>query len=286
MVRLARALGWPALLALAALAPVLPDLAAAWSANDYSTHGYLVPLVSLWAAAGAAAQRARVAFEPDARALAALGACVVAGLLGLGAGWAALEGLALVGAVASLVWLRCGRAWVRALAFPLAFLLFMVPLPAAWITPVIVRLQLLVSHAGVDLARALGLAVYREGNVIELPGGESLFVAEACSGITSVLTLIPIACVLAYYTDRSPRRRAALVAAVVPLALAGNLVRVLGTIFAAERFGVQVATEGSWHELAGVLTYGLGCLALLGVGALLRRTWSDPAVDGARRAAA
>ncbi|MEZ4216814.1 MAG: exosortase/archaeosortase family protein [Myxococcota bacterium] len=275
MLRIARAIGLPGIALLAAFAPAWPELAAAWRANEWSTHGFLVPFVSLWAAAGIAGARRSLALRPDARGLAPLALAVVAYAAGLGAGWPALVGLALVAAVASLVWLRCGAAWVRALAFPLGFLAFAIPLPDAWVAPVIVRLQLLVSHVGVEIARALGLAVYRDGNVIELPGGDALFVAEACSGITSVVTLIPIAVVLAYFTDRSPRRRVALVASVVPLALLGNLVRVVGTIVAATRVGSRAATEGSWHEAAGVLTYVLGCLALLAVGAVLRRAWPD-----------
>ena len=166
-------------------------------------------------------------------------------------------------------------AWLRALKFPVAYLIFMVPLPDSWITPLIVSLQLFVSEVGVGILRVIGFSVYREGNILELPGGESLFVAEACSGITSVITLLPIAMVLAYFTDRSLHRQVLLVASVLPIALAGNLIRVLATVFAAERWGAQVATTGSLHESVGVATYVVGCTVLLGVGTLIRKCIPD-----------
>jgi exosortase len=275
MARIVWALGWPALALGVVFAPALANLAEVWSSRDYYTHGYLVPLVSLWAAAGIVPRRRKLAIEPDARGLLGIGLAGGLYAAGLGVSWVPLQGVALVAAVASLVWLRCGTAWLSALTFPIGYLGFMVPLPDAWITPVIVKLQLFVSEVGVGLLRSVGFAIYRDGNVLELPGGESLFVAEACSGITSVITLLPIAMVLAYFTDRALRRRVLLVASVIPVALAGNLIRVFTTVFAAERWGAEVATAGSLHESVGVVTYALGCAVLLGIGTLLRRWIPD-----------
>jgi exosortase len=275
MTRLVQALGWPALGLGIAFAPALANLAEVWNSRDYYTHGYLVPLVSLWAAAGIVPPRKDVPIAPDARGLGALALAGALYALGLGTSWVPLQGLALVAAVAALVWARCGLAWLRALSFPVAYLAFMVPLPDAWITPLIVTLQLFVSEAGVGLLRVLGFAIYRDGNVLELPGGESLFVAEACSGITSVITLLPVAMVLAYFTDRALHRRVLLVLSVVPVALGFNLIRVLATVLAAERWGAEVATAGSLHESVGVIAYAVGCAVLLGIGTMLRRWIPD-----------
>jgi exosortase len=113
--------------------------------------------------------------------------------------------------------------------------------------------------------------VVRSGNVIELPAGDSLFVAEACSGITSLVTLTPLAIVLAYFTENTLARRLTIVFAVVPAAMLGNLLRVIVTVLAAERYGAEAAT-GNWlHESAGLFTFVLACLALIGLGALMRR---------------
>ena len=76
---------------------------------------------------------------------------------------------------------------------------------------------------------------------------------------------------LAYFTEKTLARRLTLVIAVVPAAMLGNLLRVIVTVLAAERYGAEAAT-GNWlHESAGMLTFVLACLALIGLGALMRR---------------
>jgi exosortase len=160
----------------------------------------------------------------------------------------------------------------------------MVPLPSGWVTPLIVRLQILVSEVAVWILQAAGVPVYREGNVLELPAGATLFVAEACSGITSLITLIPIGVFIAYFTESRWSRRLILVGAVVPIALAGNLLRVLLTVEVAIWGDVEMAIEGPLHEWAGVATYVLGCLCLLAIGALMRRFWPEPIPSNEPRA--
>jgi exosortase len=254
----------------AAFAPALISLAGVWSSVDYQSHGFLVPVVSLWVALRERYAWRRLAIRPDGRGLALLAAAVFVYLAGIAIGSVSLQGVAFVAALAGAVLYTRGPAWLRQLGFPIAFLLFMVPVPSTWIAPFIVRLQFFVSDASVRILHALGVAITREGNVLVLPDGASLFVAEACSGVTSVITLAPLAVLLAYLTLRRPAARIALVFAVVPLAMAGNLARVLATVGAAQRFGSEVATQGPPHELLGLLTYAVAVGLLLALGAVLR----------------
>ncbi|MEZ7982120.1 MAG: exosortase/archaeosortase family protein [Myxococcota bacterium] len=145
----------------------------------------------------------------------------------------------------------------------------------------IVKLQLFVSTIGVRLLQGGGSAVFREGNVLTVPRDRSLFVAEACSGITSLITLIPIGVFIAYFTEVVSWRRAVLVVSVLPIALAGNLIRVILTVVLATSVDVEFATKGPLHEWAGVATYVLGCLCLLGIGAALRRFIPEPELEAA-----
>lgn len=257
------------LLALA-FVPAVVALSRAWSSVDHASHGYLVPLVALWAASGKRRLLSSLPSERDGRGLGLLLLSFGLYLAGVGTSWVALQGLAVVVAVAGAILTLRGAAWLRALCFPVGYLLFMVPIPEPLLTPLIVRLQLFVSEVGVGLLQLVGVPVLRVGNVIELPGGDSLFVAEACSGITSVVTLLPLAVFLAYFTEKTLARRLVLCAAVLPLALAGNLVRVVATVLAAREMGAAAATEGALHETTGLLSYVLGCLALLAVGWLMR----------------
>lgn len=268
--------GLLALLLLAAFAPALAGLAAVWSSVDHYSHGFLVPVVSLWLAQRRAPQLASLPVRRDGRGGAALGAALAAYALGLGLGSVPLQGLALVGAVAAFVAWRRGPAWLRALRFPLFFLLFMVPLPETWLAPRIVALQLFVSRAAIGLLHAFGQPVAREGNVIVLPGESPLFVAEACSGITSIVTLVPLALLLGVLTLDRVAPRGLLLAAVVPAAMLGNLLRVVVTVWAALRVGVETATGSLLHEFAGLITFGVSCGLLIGLGALLQRARPEP----------
>ena len=107
--------------------------------------------------------------------------------------------------------------------------------------------------------------------MLTLPGDLSLFVAEACSGITSLITLLPIGVFIAYFTESVLWRRLVLVGAVIPIALAMNLVRVVLTVLLSINVSVEFATQGPLHEWAGVATYVVGCAGLLGLGSLMRR---------------
>jgi len=256
--------------------PGLLDLSQVWRHVDYYSHGFLVPVVAWWASSRLTPRLRRAPQQRDSRGLLVVIVSLAVYAWGILSGSVFATGLAMVAAVAgALLYLR-GAAWLSVLAFPVAYLVFMVPLPEAWVSPVIVNLQLIVSGVAFDLVRFGGMSILREGNVIYLPGGQSVFVAEACSGITSIITLLPLGVFLAYFTERTLARRAALVAAVFPLAMLGNLLRVVGTLVACQYVGVEAATTGPAHEWAGVATYVLGCLALLGVGALMRLFWPEP----------
>ncbi len=252
--------------------PALLGMASLWRTFDYLSHGFLVPLVALWAFLREKPLRDRVEVETDLRGAGLIAAALVVYLGGLAASVLSLQGLAFVAAVAGAVWWLRGAAWLRAAAFPVGYLVFMVPPPSAWITPLIVKLQLFVSTAAVATAQAFGVEVVRDGNILSLPSGDTLFVAEACSGVTSVITLLPLAVVLAAYALKGWGQRFALVAAVVPLAMAGNLVRVVATVVLADAQGVEVATTGALHDMLGLSTYAIACLGMLGCAALLRRT--------------
>ncbi len=255
--------------------PGLLQLADVWRNVEYATHGFLIPVVALWAATAHRAELAALPKRPGRGGLLLVGLVALFYVAALAFGNPTLLGLVTVACVAVTVFALRGAATVETLRFSLGYLLFMVPLPAAVVTPVIVSLQLFVSSLGVELLQRGGVAIYREGNVLWLPGDFLLFVAEACSGITSLITLLPIGVFIAYFTEVRLWRRLVLVAAVIPIALLGNLLRVIVTVWVSIHVSVEFATTGPLHEWAGVATYVIGCLALLGVGALMRRFVRD-----------
>ena len=255
--------------------PGLIALSKVWSSLEYASHGYLVPFVALWAATAHRERLSELDSKPMRGGLLLVGALAPLYVAAVVFANATLIGVVAVVTVVAVVLALRGVEWAKVLRFPLGYLLFMIPLPVAWVTPLIVKLQLWVSSAAVLMLQGWGISIYREGNVLTLPGDISLFVAEACSGITSLITLLPIGVFIAYFTDSVTWRRIVIVLAVIPIALAGNLLRVILTVLMSMEVSVEFATEGPLHEWAGVLTYGVGCLALLAVGNLLRRFTRD-----------
>ena len=253
-----------------ALAPAVFRLAGVWISVDYLSHGFLVPVVSLWMWLRERPRRERQTIAPESLGMVVVGIAATMVAAGLLSSVIWLQGAGIVVAVAGTLWWLRGRAWLRAAAFPVGFLIFMVPPPVSWTTPLIVRLQMWVSTVAVDILNSLGEPVLREGNVMILPSGATLFVAEACSGVTSVITLAPLGVLLAYLGLKTVWGRVLLVLSVVPLAMAGNLVRVLSTAVLADRYGTEVATEGPAHTMLGLLTYVVAVALMIGFDALLR----------------
>ena len=161
-----------------------------------------------------------------------------------------------------------GMPLLRPLGLPLMFLVFMVPPPHFLRYQLLFGLKLAVTQAAVSLLQFGGQTVAAEGNQILVPG-HTLFVADACSGFTSIVTLLPLACIVAYFLSRGVWRRLLVVASVVPLAVGANVIRVIGTVLLVSSIGMKAA-EGLLHESFGIATYVLGTLFLLGVARVLR----------------
>jgi len=120
------------------------------------------------------------------------------------------------------------------------------------------------------LLHVLGVEVIREGNVLTLGGGTPLLVAEACSGLTAILTLLPIAVLVAYLSPLRAARRIVVVASALPIAMAANLLRVVATVAAAQIWDPFTVTSDPWHTLLGLLLYAIACAGLLALARILR----------------
>ncbi len=253
------------------LLPGMAILVEVWTGSPFYSHGIFIPFVAFWAASSKRRVLPLLESGWDLKGAWLLSAALLSYLLGWLGGDATWVGVSMVAAVAGGVWLVRGQLWLKTLMFPIAYLLFMVPIPESWLMTLTGPLQLWVSEVGTALLRAMGDSVLRRGNIIELPGGAELFVAEACSGITSLLTLLPLGTILAYFTERQTGRRLLMILSVIPVALLGNLARVLLTVVLAQRVGVAAATESALHDWVGVGTYVSACGVMLGIGALFRR---------------
>jgi exosortase len=248
------ALGW-------LYADVVPGLVRQWAADADYSHGFFVaPLAAffVWE------RRARLAGLPSRPhsagiALLALSLCIcIAGRYG---SELFLTRVSMIGVVAGLVLFLAGWAHLKALAFPIAFLLLMIPLPAIVFNQVAFPLQMLASQLGEVVISASGVPVLREGNVLLLPG-RALEVAEACSGIRSLMSLFMLAVVLGYFTEHRAGPRIAIAIAAVPIAVIANATRVAGTGLASYWIS-PAAAEGFFHSFSGWLMFVVALAGLL-----------------------
>ena len=255
-------------------APVLAGLVRQWGADDNYSHGYLVPPL---AAYFAWQRRERLlASAPRPATTAGLAMLLLSlGLLVTGITGAELflSRVSMLGVLAGVLVLARGWPALAALAFPLAFLLLMIPLPAIVFNQITLPLQLFASRVGEWSLGAAGIPALREGNVLLLPY-TALEVVEACSGIRSIVSLLTIGIVFVQFTTLTPLRRLLVVASTIPLAVLANGLRVAATGIAAHHWGSHVA-DGAVHTASGWVMFVATFAAVM---AIARTLEPGPAV--------
>ena len=161
-----------------------------------------------------------------------------------------LTRISILGTIAGITLFLFGWNHLRILLLPIAFLLLMIPIPAIIFNQIAFPLQLLASRFGEMALMASQIPVLREGNVIHL-ANTSLEVAEACSGIRSLISLLTLGIVYGYFTDSRMWVRIALAVGTIPIAIAANGIRVAGTGIAAHFYGAG-GGAGVLSQLFGV----------------------------------
>lgn len=146
-----------------------------------------------------------------------------------------------------------GWRLLRALAFPLGILFLMIPLPAIVFNQISLPLQFVSSRLATWLLAVTGVPVLREGNIIRLPA-MSLDVAQACSGIRSVISLLSLAIIYGYLMERAVWKRLVLVGISVPIAVLTNATRIMGTGIMVQYWSRRMAS-GFFHEFSGWLIF-------------------------------
>jgi len=250
-------------------ASVLPDLVADWGNDPDYSHGFLIPVLSgyfLWERRHVLAQ---LPVQPNPVGFLVMLLGIALFLLGQIGAELFLMRVSLVVLIAGLVLYLSGWRYLQGMAFPIIFLLFMIPWPAIILNALTLPLQLLAARLSTSSLQLMNLPVYREGNVIFLPHA-TLEVVEACSGIRSLVSLLALAVVFAYMTQRHVWKIAVLVVSATPIAIIANAFRIWGTGVLAHVYGPQAA-EGFYHTFAGWLVFVIAFVLLAVEGTVLSR---------------
>jgi exosortase len=258
-------------LAIGVFAPILYYMGIHWKADADYSHGFLVAPLAIYFAWERLSRLKKARIDPSWWGIVPLGLGALSLMVGrLGVELMSMR-VAFVFTLTGIVLMTLGRSMFRILAFPLLFLLLMVPLPASLLNIITFPLQLIAADFAVDSLHRIGVPALREGNIIHLAHTQ-LFVAEACSGLRSLMALGTLGVVFAYFFRKNIVERAILVASTIPIAILVNAFRVALTGFLTHRYGSDAA-EGAIHQVEGFFTFGLAFALLLFEAWLLALLW-------------
>ncbi len=181
------------------------------------------------------------------------------------------EQIAFIGLCVTLPWAFFGRAVARLCVFPAAYLAFTIPL-ATFLDVVTIHLRLLASGTALAVINGFGVEAVRQGTAIVAGGAHpfSIDVAEPCSGLRSLFALMALTAAYAWFHQPTFWRRAALFACSIPLAVLGNVVRILTICLVAAGADPAFAT-GFYHDYSGFVVFFVAIVCMLGCGELISR---------------
>lgn len=248
---------------------IVPSMVSDWYRDDNYSHGFLIPFIAAWFVHKDWKQTRDSLCEPSN-----LGLLVV--LLGVGQlliAWLGTEyfnmRLSMIVILAGIVIYLFGTEVLKRFSLPLGYLVLMIPIPYLLYDAVAFPLKLFVAKVSVLFLKFLGLPVVRDGNIISFPN-IVLEVADACSGMRSLMSLIALAVTLAFVMIKSSKLRFLLIVLAIPYAVATNAFRVVVTGLLAHFIG-RGAAEGFFHEFAGMAVFAMAMVLLCTTGFIFRR---------------
>ena len=243
------------------------DLVKDWALDNNYSHGFLVVPISIWIL-----HRCRKDLTLPAESSWLGTALVVAGSIGLVLGIAASEffitRVSLVMQITGIGLAYLGAANFRKVWFAFFFLLFMIPIPAVIYYQATLPMQLLATKATTFLLQFVGMPAIRQGNIIHLPG-YSLEVVEACSGLRSLVTLLALGSLYSWLYMDGKIRPVLLTLAMIPIAVAANVFRILVTAIGAYTISRELA-DTFLHEVSGLLVFISALIMMMTLGAILK----------------
>lgn len=241
--------------------------------GDYS-HGWLVPIVCgavVWM------KRREIAAAPKSVSRVGLALVITALLmhwLGAKAQQTRLSLFGLVLLIWAIPFYLYGWRTAKLLIFPCSYLIFCIPLN--FLDSLTFPLRLFATIISTAMLNGLGIAAERSGSAIYsmAAGGFSFDVADPCSGIRSLLALTALTAVYAYFTQKTLLRKWLLFLAAIPLAIVGNIARIVVVAIVAEAFGQQLAL-GLFHDYSGYVVFSVAITLMLGIGSLLNTNFQE-----------
>lgn len=232
-----------------------------WANDDNYSHGFLIPFIAGYMIWQKRETLARCTITPHLMGLFTLATGMAMHIVGnIGAELFTMR-VSMIVTIAGLVLYLAGREITKEIWLPMAYLIFMVPLPAIIWNQIAFPLQLFaaaVTERAVDL---IGIPILREGNILHLPN-TTLEVVDACSGLRSLVSLLALSAAFGYFVDLSKTGKWALFLSAVPIAVCVNVLRLMATAMMAHWISPDTA-HGFLHDFSGMLMFMVAFGALL-----------------------
>ena len=245
------------------LLPTLRWLANEWWSNDYYSHGVLVPIISVYLAWRLLPKVER---KPSNLGLFLLVAALVIYLAAIFQRAYFIAALGMIALFAGMIWYLWGGEALKRMAFPLAFLIFMVPLP--FVEASSLPLSLLTGQISTKTVQLLGMDVTVQGASVTLPNA-NLVVGAQCSGLRSIVALFTLVAVFAYVVEGPWYSKLLIVLSAIPIAILGNVFRVSTLLWVADRWGVDAGFT-YYHDYSGIFFFLFAFLCLILLAWILR----------------
>jgi exosortase len=253
---------------------ILWRLAKQWINDPNFSHGIFVPVFALFVLWQKRKEISEVVRAPSWTGLPVLVCALVTLVLGVMGAELFFSRASLLLLIAGLTILFLGWPFFRLVSFPWAFLILMIPIPEILFQKVTFPLQILASKVAAALLPLAGVPVLREGNIITLPS-MPLEVAEACSGIRSLLSLLTLAIIYGYLLDDRKWMRILLAVSAIPIAVVANSLRIVGTGLLVQYWDPEKA-EGFFHTFSGWLIFVVSLVMLFTLHSLIGRRAKSP----------
>ena len=240
-----------------------------WGAKDsYFGHGFLIPFVSLYLAWHKRGELSRIQMRPSFWGLGLLVVGLFIHLVSAILKVYFTSAFSILLSVAGLVLYLGGKKLLRALAFPILFLLFMVPFPLVVIGTTTVRLKLFAALCATKVLHLIGFLAVQKGSTIYLKNA-TLQVDDPCSGLRSLLSLVTLGVLFAYFKKTTFPKKTLFFFSSIPIAVLANVVRIVLLALIADIYGVEIALK-FFHDVSGYLLFAVALAGLSFIGRILQ----------------
>lgn len=240
-----------------------------WSIDDNFSHGFMIPFISgylIWQ------QRKRLSdtlVNPSNWGIILIATSLLFFFIAyIGAEQFTMR-FSMILLILSISVYFAGWKFTKAIFPPVAYLIFMIPIPAIIWNKIAFPLKIFATKMAVDVIHFFEIPAYREGNIIHLTN-TTLEVVDACSGLRSLMSLLALSAAFALISNHTRIGKLILILSAIPIAIFTNIVRLSSTAALARHFGPQVA-EGFLHDTSGILVFGLAFTLLYGIHSCLNR---------------